>query len=141
MKKVFLLPVMLLFAVLITSCSKKDDAEIETEDKSIEVSQTYQGQLKLGNNSDVLNTYDNVKIKVTRKGVHEVTLEPVSDQGYPSFTPITYSKFLFSSQSNAYASSNPGSIIFTFTSAGSIDLRMAYSLASTAILFEGANVK
>lgn len=141
MKKVFLLPVLLLFAVLITSCSKKNDSEPTTDDKSAEVSQTYQGQLKLGNNADVLNTYNNVKVKITRKGVHEVTLEPVSGQGYPDFAPIAYSKFMYVSASNGYISSNPGSIIFTFTSAGSIDLRLAYSLSSTAILFEGSNVK
>lgn len=141
MKKAFLLPVLLLFAVFITSCSKKDNDELKTEDKSAEVSQTYQGQLKLGNNSNILNEYNNVKIKITRKGVHEVTLEPVNGQGYPAFTPITYSKFMYVSASNGYVSSNPGSMIFTFTSGGSIELRLGYSLSNVAILFEGSNVK
>lgn len=141
MKKAIILPILLLFTVLATSCSKDKDKEPTTEDKSAEVSQTYQGQLELGNNADVLNTYNNVKVKITRKGVHEVTLEPVSGQDYPAFAPITYSKFLYVSMSNGYVSSNPGSMVFTFTSAGTIDLKLAYSVGNTAIIFNGSNVK
>lgn len=140
MKKAIILPFLLLFTVLITSCSKDDEAPAN-DDKSAEVSQTYQGRLQLGNGADVLIDYNNVKVKVTRKGTHEVTLEPVSDQGYPAFAPIAYSKFMWIPQSDGYISSNPGPITFTFTSSGSIVLKQAYALANVVVFFEGSNVK
>lgn len=141
MKKAIILPILLLFTVLVTSCSKDKDKEPTTEDKSAEVSQTYQGQLKLGNGQDILNTYNNVKVKVTRKAAHEVTLEPVSGQAYPAFAPIAYSKFMFISSSNGYVSSNPGSIIFTFTSDGNIKLVLGHTINGAPIFFDGTNVK
>jgi hypothetical protein len=137
MKKIAILPILLLFAVLVSSCSKKKE-EFDNTDKSAEVSQTYQGELKLGAD---MTTYNNVKVKVTRKGTHQVTLEPVTGQDYPAFTPINYSNFIYSSMSNAYGSSNPSSIVFTFTSDGTINLILGHDIASTTIFFNGTSVK
>lgn len=137
MKKAALLPILLLFTVLIISCSKKKE-EFDNVDKSAEVSKTYQGELKLGED---MTTYSNVKVKVTRKGTHEVTLEPVTGQGYPAFTPINYSSFIYSSVSNQYGSGNPSSIVFTFTSDGTINLVLGHNIAGTTIFFNGTSVK
>lgn len=140
MKKAIIIPILLLFTVLVTSCSKDKD-EADNTDKSAAVSQTYQGQLKLGNGSDVLLTYNDVKVKIVRKGANEISLEPVSGQEYAAFTPINYTKLQYIASSDAYVGSNPSTIMFTFKSDASIDLRAAHSLATTVIMFEGTNVK
>lgn len=139
MKKAIILPILLLFSVIITSCSKdKDDAP--NTDKSAEVSQTYQGKLTLGTPADHIE-YQNVKIKITRKGANEVAMEPVSGQNYPAFNAITFSNFLYSSETNMYASSNPSGLIFSFLTNGTINMQMAYNFNNTLVFFEGPSVK
>ncbi|SMC73252.1 hypothetical protein [Pedobacter nyackensis] len=139
MKKAIIIPILLLFSVIITSCSKDKD-EPENTDKSAAVSQTYQGKLTLGTSPNTVE-YQNVKIKITRKGTNEVAIEPVSGESYPAFAAITFSSFLFSSATNMYASSNPGPMIFTFQSNGTINMQLAYNFNNTVVFFEGPNVK
>lgn len=138
MKKVIILPILLLFTVLITSCSK-DKNEPANTDKSAQVSQTYQGKLTLGAGASTIE-YPNVKIKITRKAANEVALEPVSGQDYPAFTALTFSNFLYSSATNQYTSANPSSMIFSFQSDGSVILQTAYNI-NTIVIFQGTSVK
>jgi hypothetical protein len=138
MKKAIILPFLLLFTVLITSCSKDKD-EAPNTDKSAEVAKTYQGKLTLGAGASTVE-YPNVKIKITRKATNEVTLEPVGDQGYPAFAPLTFSNFLYSGTTNMYASSNPSGMIFSFQTSGSINLQTAYNFNNTIVFFEGTSV-
>ncbi len=139
MKKVALLPILLLFTVLIISCSKKKE-EFDNVDKSAEVSQTYQGKLTLGAGANTIE-YLNAKVKITRKGTNEVAIEAVSGESYPAFAAITFSSFLYSGYTKMYASSNPGPMIFTFQSNGIINMNLAYNFNNTIVFFEGPNVK
>jgi hypothetical protein len=139
MKKAIIIPILLLFSVIISSCSK-DKNEPENTDKSATVSQTYQGKLTLGVSPNTVE-YQNVKVKITRKGSNEVAIESVNGEAYPAFASITFSSFLYSSATNMYASSNPAPMIFTFQSNGTINMQLAYNFNNTIVLFEGPNVK
>ena len=139
MKKAIIIPILLLFAVVITSCSKDKD-EAPNTDKSAEVALTYQGKLTLGTPADHIE-YPNVKVKITRKGTNEVTIEPISGEIYPAFTAITFSNLIYSSQTNMYASTNPSGLIFNFLSSGIINMQLAYNFNNTLVFFEGPSVK
>lgn len=139
MKKVIIVPILLLFSVIITSCSK-DKSESPNTDKSTQVAQTYQGKLTLGISPNTTE-YQNVKVKITRKGANEVAIEPVSGENYPAFTAITFSNMLYSSETNMYATSNPGALIFTFLSNGTVNMQLAYNFNNTIVFFEGPSVK
>lgn len=137
MKKVFLLPVLFLFAVLITSC-KKDKEGSSSNDKAAAVAQTYQGKLSIGSVD-----FNNVKIKVTKKAANEVIIEPVSGQAYDTFATLTFSNFLYSDATKQYASSSGASrvVIFSFQSNSDIEMSLVNDFQGAMFSFEGVNVK
>jgi hypothetical protein len=139
MKKAIIVPILLFFSVVISSCSKDKD-EAPNTDKSAEVSQTYQGKLTLGTPADHIE-YQNVKVKITRKATNEVAIEPVNGENYPAFNALTFSNLIYSSQSNMYASTNPSGLIFNFLSSGIINMQLAYNFNNTLVFFEGPSVK
>nr|WP_121269795.1 hypothetical protein [Pedobacter schmidteae] len=140
MKKAIIIPILLLFTVFVTSCSKDKDKGPDGADKSAEVSLTYQGKLTLGT-SGATKEYLNAKVKITRKGVNEVAIEPVSGEAYPAFASISFPNMIYSSATNMYASGNTGAMIFSFQSNGTINLEMAYNFNNTVVFFEGPSVK
>lgn len=138
MKKAIILPILLLFTVLVTSCSKDKDKEPEGTDKSAQVSQTYQGKLTVGSAE-----FNNVKIKVSRKAANEVAIEPVSGQAYGTFAALTFSNFLYSDATKQYASSSGSSrvVIFSFQSNSDIEMSLVNNFQDAMFRFEGTNVK
>lgn len=137
MMKKAIYPILLLVSIF-AACSK--DKEPSGTDKSAEVSQTYQGKLTLGSPGETTE-YQNVKIKISRKAVNEIAIEPVSGESYPSFTPISFPNMIYSSATNMYASGNTGAVIFSFQSNGTINLNMAYNFNNTVVFFEGPSIK
>lgn len=137
MKKVAILPILLLVTLIITSCSKKKE-ESQNTDKSAEVSQTYQGNLSVGSLDFV-----NAKIKVTKKAANEVVIEPVSGQEYGTFAALTFSNFIYSGTTKQYSSSSGSSrvAIFSFQSNSDIEFSLVNNFQNAAFIFEGTNVK
>lgn len=137
MKKAIILPFLLLFTILITSCSKDKDGPA-AEDKSAQVSQTYQGKLSVG-----AADFNNVKIKVTKKAANEVVIEPVGGQEYGTFASLTFSNFIYTDAIKQYASSSGSSrvVIFSFQSDSSIEMSLVNNFQDAMFSFEGVNVK
>ena len=138
MKKAIILPILLLFSVIITSCSKDKDKSPDNADKSAQVALTYQGKLSMGTVD-----YNNVKIKVTRKGTNEVAIEPVSGEAYPSFAALTFSNCIYLSTTNQYSSVSGSSraLIFSFQSNSIIEMSVVNNFQDAMFIFEGTSIK
>mgnify|MGYP003576606642 CR=1 FL=1 len=133
MKKA-LLPILLLFTVLVTSCSKKKE-EVQNTDKSAEVQGTYQGKLSIGSVD-----YPNAKVKVIRKAANEVVVQPIGD---PSFTELTFSNFLYIDMNKTYMSTSGTSraLSFAFLSDSNIEMTLLNNFQDALFSFEGTRVK
>ncbi|MEQ7798384.1 hypothetical protein ABDJ41_01125 [Pedobacter sp. ASV1-7] len=137
MKKIAILPILLLFVVLVSSCSKKKE-EVQNTDKSTEVQGTYQGKLSIASVD-----YNNVKVKVTRKAANEVVVEPIGGQEYPSFAALTFSNFIYIEMSKSYMSTSGTSraLSFSFLSDSSIEMTLLNNFQDALFSFEGTLVK